>query len=543
MSEKKEAEVPNGQILVQSQVKLLIKRTSSEISEKEVEKIFTICFQYLFKETSRKKLGKKIDQLRREAIVVTRLLLEVLVEFPERKVQLGKYEDNINLIFAASGVIELNSWISKQGSNGDEIVESSGHKKILDTIVNFRLHNDKVPFFNSLKSLRKTVSDLYEWLKIVKALNVQRRNGFQLTKMAYASGTQMIWNKDRVYLSLIVGLTLDTAQVVFKLSDILLFCEKIRMKEWNEQIQEKLNQIVIEDSVKGTLYHQPTIQNLLEDLQKTQNQTIFYFGRKVALVPGDSKVLLSFSSAILSAARIISETKSQSRSQAKAMQELKKRVGIRLGNFPATVAHQLLVEYPHLIELLDQQQIFRLAIVDAETHSLSRLIKGYSGEEYFLTATAKLQESVTVGDVLNSIIQGDDLFGFKFDFFTKNRSIAGRQKKNLSTTNETKLYSSVLNSLTTTLPPTQLNEYLLRVEKVSGNSVNLKGIRSTRLVACFFASSKDERPKAITDRVFHEPWAPYVDEYSQQYFNSILLSLIEVKKKGKSSIDLVHKEK
>lgn len=468
-----------------------------------------------------------IKDIRRQAVIMGVLAVSAAEEL--KKTVGHKGAESISVISDAdqaiktvTGISALETWLNKKGKDRLSILESSGKKGTIETLLELRINPETLWHYETIDRLRRLVSELFDWLQVVAALNKNAATRPRLRNLAYTleSSQESVWNRERTYLTLLIGMTFETDRISFSLDQLSRFSQKIKTKDWQKKIVEQLKLIVIDEETKQTLYGNHGVKLILDNLKERSNQTPFYFAKKVHLDNDHDRQLLqrsenTITTAIVTSARghffpdnqILSDT------------ALKQQIKSTLGGRAVRISYEFLLKYPYFVYWLGDLEILRLASLDIKNRSLAKAVASYDKEKRLKKMFGTLSQKVTVAEVVEQIITGKNLFNQPFEFFTGNRAYsAGKHQRNkLSKKSDHEIYKILLTKILTTLTPQAFCRWAKQLEK-NGVKLNLDDLTLSRIVACYFAVRPNERPKCVEERVQKEYWLKHIDDRAILYF-------------------------
>ena len=356
------------------------------------------------------------------------------------------------------------------------------------------------------------------------------------------------WNKDRVFLSLIIAMTLGCKPRPYGMEEVVLFIEKVGQFDlWVKDLEQKFASIVEDDGVAQMMWKHSAMKGAIEFLKKPSN-------RSVARLIEDRNIRLDHFQRILydqfrdhlKRAFVVAEEYEASkygRLQNKTYISWTKENAIREFNegiysYDPTSFAKAIKRIPSVISFLDEKNLFRLYVssvgIDAPLRDeivrvcdpgiVSRVIENIS-------------EPITVERMLQALWRVRDMNGIKIDAYLDADQKRWIMWSDRNAPTEGSVYNQIVNKFRWTIgnaPLDKLLSILIELEKVDihvGNDL----INIGECMALVLSFKRNKIPSYIVKRVTGEKWYKLISKvYDERYYSeriqNSLLKDIEFKK-------------
>jgi hypothetical protein len=518
----------------------LLKDLGEEFSKEQLLRITRIYFPKAYKRaTGYKKeqsVQKKLPEIKMEASIIAVLSMVAAKSLGVSVKTLTSVSKIEEVVLQGTGITALVSWLDKNKKDKDNILDASGKRRLVELLTELKFTVETQEYFFSFEKLKRTVADLNEWLKIVAALNKNAATQPHFLRLASSSGSGVVWRKEKIYMSLIIGITLGRERASFSISDILQLCKIIKEDSWVKDIKEKLSLIIIDD-LKGSLADISSIQNIIDEMNLFRNKTIFFYAKKILWGKSDEEGLIRDADVLFTSGALAIGRFTGRKFDEAALKEIRKKISSSLGNQPMTFSYQFITEYPYLITWFTEQEFFRMAIIDQfKDKKLQAIADTYGVGEAFKKCVTYINKTVTVADVVMDIINSKEVFGTSLNFFTKNKSMMSNRKLAPSDVRKKRLYKTVMNHASRVFTPRAFSDWMYYVESRDPDvAVDLAGIAVSHIAAAYLMTTTEKRALTITNFIEGKPWGKYIDENAKEYFKAKIGTVNQISNKKTSS--------
>jgi len=188
----------------------------------------------------------------------------------------------------ASGVECLNNWLHSQ-TNSSKLIQTALVDFKLQKFRKFRISDfASTPFLK----LEKDVNEIFFWLKMIQSIMkngaINRHYFIGLSEFSY-KGLQK-----RIFLTFIIGLTLNKSSEIFNLPDLAKFVLKLEeFKKWQKIIENKIFAIFDawgDKDLGHQVINQPAYQRLIKNFKEEKIDPIS-LGQSLSLISENKRVL------------------------------------------------------------------------------------------------------------------------------------------------------------------------------------------------------------------------------------------------------------
>ena len=507
------------------------------IADEVVKRLGEMHLQTIYKQTSRIKNVRnfKIEDLVRKAGVMTKLTISSAVLLSKNLQDIKKYPDAKELIYKATGLMELKIWLDKQGKHAEKILSTSGKADVVESLLQLKVtteENEKM--FAHLNKFRTRVSELLKWLQVVATLNQQSKTNPKIAKLAALIGLfEKAWNQNRMYLILVISTIIEKDKVDFQINDIKALIQRLRMPGWKKNLIDALRSIPI-DGTTETLADDPTVLEIIRSLENPKNHTPFYFLKKVPFEKEAERKLLEDSRSLMQDAMYIVVTQNRTdpeRKETGDSPDFREKVTHILAAKNILIAYSYLLRNPYIIPWIEEEEVFRLSWFSKDDPTFIQTVGPYDTESRIAAAYEKLNSSVMIKTVVQEILTSNTVFGIPYEFFQKNRSL-NRNEKDEEDTDEKPEPKSFTESV-----EQHMTRGILRLAIGSFNSwyfsrwlkemetkkelPEVNNLSKRRLLAAYFSTDDAERPAILKKVVEGYNWMAYIDEDSINHFREM----------------------
>lgn len=514
----------------------LLKELGEEFTKEQLLRITRIYFPKAYKRATgyKKEQGiqKKLPEIKMEASIIAVLSMVAAKSLDVSVKTLTSVDKIEEIILQGAGIRALVSWLDKNKKDKDSILDASGKRRLVELFAELRFTPETQEYFFSFEKLKRMIADLNEWLKIVAALNKNATTQPHFLRLASSSGSGVVWRKEKIYMSLIIGITLGRERASFSISDILQLCKIVKEDNWVKDIKQKLSLIVVDD-LKSSLADISSIQNIIDEMNLFKNKTIFFYAKKILWGKSEEEGLIRDADVLFTSGALAIGRFTGRKFDEAALKEIRKKISSSLGNQPMTVSYQFITEYPYLITWFTEQEFFRMAIIDQFNDKKLQIVADtYGVGEAFEKCVTYINKTVTVADVVMDIINSKEVFGASLNFFTKNKSMMSNKKLSPSDVRKKRLYKTIMNHASRVFTPRAFSDWVYYVEGKNSNvSVDLTGIAISHIAAAYLMTTTERRALTITNFIESKPWGKYIDENAKEYFKAKICSVNQISEK------------
>ncbi len=511
----------------------LLKELGEEFTKEQLLRITRIYFPKAYKRATGYKKEqskqKKLPEIKMEASAISVLAMVAAKSLDVSVKTLTSVDKIEEVILQGTGITTLVSWLDKNKKDKDSILDASGKRRLVEMFAELRFTPETQEYFFSFEKLKRMIADLNEWLKIVAALNKNAATQPHFLRLASSSGSGVVWRKEKIYMSLIIGITLGRERASFSISDILQLCKIVKEDSWVKDIKEKLSLIVVDD-LKSSLADISSIQNIIDEMNLFKNKTIFFYAKKILWGKSDEEGLIRDADVLFTSGALAIGRFTGRKFDEAASKEIRRKISSSLGNQPMTVSYQFITEYPYLITWFTEQEFFRMAIIDqVNDKKLQAIADTYGVGEAFKKCLAYINKTVTVAEVVMDIINSKEVFGTSLSFFTKNKSMMSNKKLAATDVRKKRLYKTIMNHASRVFTPRAFADWMYYVESKNPDVVvDLTGIAISHIAAAYLMTTTEKRALTITNFIESKPWGKYIDENAKEYFKAKIGSVNQI---------------
>ncbi len=511
----------------------LIVPAEYRIADEEIERLSTIHLQALYGKANRRNNREyKIQDLGRKAQIMAALTIKCAVLIGKNLQEIKNYKIAQETIYKATGLLEMQTWLERQGGEKEKILATSGQGNTTQSYLQLDiLSADNEKLFGNLGKFTSVVSELLKWLRIVATLNKYAKENVKLARLALLVGsTQKIWNQHRVYLTLIIGTILGKDKIAFEISDIVSLIKKLKEKNWEKELLDALRSIKI-DGTSETLADDTVMRKIIVDLRNPEYYTLFYFLPKITFEKESERKLLNECRILMQDAMTLvfeQDYKDPARTKTGDSPYFREKLTNVLANKKVQIAYPYLLLHPYITTWLSDEELFRLTWFSKEDPIFENTVGVYDTDSRISTIYKKLNTPVLAKTIMDDIFMNDSLIGISYEFFVKNRSFYNNAEtsndpneksipKSLTKSLESQMTKSILMLIIRTFNPWYFSKWLKETEMKSRLD-DFKDLSKRKLLAAYFSTEDVERPQLLKNIVEQYAWIQYIDESTLRYF-------------------------
>lgn len=512
---------------ISSKALLRAKNDFKDFPEKKFLELAELYYIYAFKDATRFKRDVKSTTLKYEAVVIC------LLGFFSAQDQNIDFEDvkNVDELFKvirkSSGLEAVDKWLKLQSKDSENILKSSGVFNFYSSLYKLSFTLESTKLLESLEELKKTTSDIFDWFKAVKILNAKQVSGGRMGRfISNINSSVLTWNKHKIYLTLIMGITLESEKSSFSLDDLSRFCALISEQTWLSGLKEKLDLLFASDGEDLKMSKNISILEIANSLTNPKNQNIVYFLGKINIKQDDFKTLSDF-------AKVVNDALPYTKRQLDAIDGLqgnhisenaKKKIGFYLSNMKAESVYEFLKKNPYLISWISRGELFRMAVIDDVKGGelLNAYMIHYKNKQIIEIFNLPKEEK-SISSVLYEIMREEFPFDLKFAFFEKNRL---QRKSNFkSERNISYVFDKVIYLINRESSLHGFHLWLSELDKI-GVTIPLSKVKHFKVFSQLLVFPENKISKNVIEYLQKEPWFGYL---TPKMINSFKLKLSEVK--------------
>lgn len=514
----------------------LIVPAEYRIADEEIERLSTIHLQALYgKANRRNSRDYKIQDLGRKAQVMAALTIKCAILIGKNLQEIKNYKAAQETIYKATGLLEMQTWLERQGVEKEKILATSGQSNATQSYLQLDIlspENEKL--FGNLGKFTSVISELLKWLRIVATLNKYAKENVKLARLALLVGSvQKIWNQYRVYLTLIIGTILEKNKISFEISDIVDLIKKLKEGNWEKELLDALQSIKIEGT-RETLADDTVMRKIIVDLRNPECYTLFYFLPKITFEKESERKILNECRILMQDAMALvfeQDYRDPTRANTGDSPYFREKLTNVLANRKVQVAYPYVLLHPYITTWLSDEELFRLTWFSKEDPAFENAVGVYDTDSRIVAMRKKLNTPVSAKTIMDDIFMSDSLIGISYEFFVKNRSFFMNADtnndpeekpiaKSLTKALELQMTKSILMLIVRTFNPWYFSKWLKETENKSPLD-EIKNLSKRKLLAAYFSTEDNERPELLKNIIEQYAWMQYMDESSLQYFSEL----------------------
>ncbi len=534
-SGEKSASIETIQTVRQDVTTLVHMRPSNRADEEDVkehlERLADFFIMDFYRQATKKENETyKIRHIKTQAAIFLGLLIRSARKTGTKFSEIKNLKHSYACIKEAIGVTALQDWLSKQSGRGVKIISGSGQERMYAWLDKLSWTEEMQGLYSRFDLLEKTVRELFDWMRMVKLLNESFKNKPSMALLTSSVGESgaLVWKRDRVYLTLIINMTMDWNKTSFKLDDLLSFSRAIAKLDWKEKITEKFKAIHLGEG-QSTVSLSKTVMEIIDHLSKSENQTPLYMCRKVSLSRTDLNLMRKFMSVVDQAAshtasQRIGASSFKNKSSKGFLDRAKERIYRRTKNMKADDLYNFLVEHAHFMFWISPKEFSRLAVLDAiYAGVLEKALTRFGMVDGLKAEKKRVSENFSLAQMLFAYWTDKKPYGFDFEFLHYNRQMFQKGSKFQS---KEEISSILIEEISLASTPGEFSKWVSGLQKFE-ISIPLGHLTPFRVLAYYLDSKDEDVPDDVRATVELQQWFPYMTENIRDYFESKVNTFIK----------------